>query len=253
MSTLVIGIKDIRCIKINKEELINRIYNIPISSKEHTYLQARASHSDLMKVSLEEYQKIQKKNQENAYANVYAATAAILYSEDLRVKLMQNPKKLPGGGYQGHSYTKKEVEEEYRLSKLKRACLEKALALNPKLAQANYEYGYFLYYGQSETKNGIKFIEQGVSLDLNDPRGHRLLGLIMYFKGLPDYNPKRAENELKIAIRLDSTYAAPHFLLANLYFDSKRVSEAKREMEEYLLRMPDDTEKTPEIMRILQG
>jgi tetratricopeptide (TPR) repeat protein len=245
--------KDRSYVKISNEELLSKIHSTSISSREHRYLQARALYSGLAKKSMHEYQKIQNKSQDNAFANMYCAVASIIYSEDLRMKSMQNPKKLPNGLYQGHAYTQRQLGEEYRLVKLENTCLEKALAINPELAQANYEYGYFLYYSQSERKRGIEFIEKGISFDPNDPKGHRLLGLIMYFKGLPDYNPKRAERELKTAIGLDSTYAIPHFLLANLYFDLKRSVDAKHEIKEYLARMPDDTEKTPEIVRILQG
>ena len=88
-------------------------------------------------------------------------------------------------------------------------------------------------------------MQEAVSLAPKYPVIHIKLGEA-YSNATPGvYRPRRAEEELRLALELAPSTASPHFLLMRLYEQEKRYKEAERELLTYLALAPPQTAQEP--------
>lgn len=108
------------------------------------------------------------------------------------------------------------VEFQLGMSDAARGHLERAVAVQPRLAQTWSTLG-LIYY---ETGNGylaVSALTRALALDETDARSHNYLGVALKEIGWIN----GAEQELQRAIELEPGYAEAHFNLALVYLDRK--------------------------------
>ncbi len=208
---------------ITEKELTQSIQQTPIKSPEHIKLIMRASASHLLKTAYDQYTLLWQKQPNNASTNLRRGVVAMEYWE----------------------YATKPTVNELPLNALQagevcnvaRVCLAKAVELAPKSASANAEYGHFLFY-QGDEDRGVQLLKKAEALAPNASTAYELLGAIYASPNPPYYQPKFAENELRVAMRLAPLNSYPHWTLARLYLDEQEYSKAQKELQSYLKLAP---------------
>ena len=77
-------------------------------------------------------------------------------------------------------------------------------------------------------------MKRAAELAPNSPTVHATLGLVYSNSSGNAYNPQKAEQELRAAIRLDPVFAYPHLVLASFYtYDQKQYQQAQKELNTY--------------------
>ena len=144
--------------------------------------------------------------------------------EKVRVKIPALPKKEEGNVPEPGN-----AEEYFRrgvqLSKKKDIpeaikAFEKALELNPKLAEAANNLGN-LYFEQNLIEKAIEAFKKALAADPKYARAHNNLGIVYTKKGLLDL----AVGEYQASLGVNPNYAAPLYNLAWLY--ARRGEPAK--------------------------
>lgn len=219
--------KDPRLIRISEQELQRLIRQTPIESPQHARLAARAVSSGLQKVAYEQYTALWQRNRANGYANLRRGIAA---QEYWRYTGRLGGQRLP-------------PQEEHELFRTARSCLSKAVSLLPDSAAAHVAYGFFIWQWGNQMGPGLNYLRKAARLAPEEARVHANLGSVYSNPSGNAYNPQQAEQALRKAIQLDSSYAYPRRLLASLYLNTKRYKEAQRELQAYLSLAPPGTEK----------
>lgn len=226
---------DTKLLPISKEDLIKRIQRTPIQSPEHSELISRAYVSHLAGEAYAQYTALWRKQPNNAFTNLRRGVAAAEYWQ-----YATNPSvnELPLSSPQADS-----VEQSAS------SCLAKAVELAPKSALTSAQYGHFLFY-KGYMDKGVTLMKTATALDDKMPVVHELLGEVYSSPNPPYYSPKKAEDELRTAIRLAPSDSYPHWILARLYVMTNRYQQAQREMQAYLNMAPTTVAQESWVKRI---
>ncbi len=111
----------------------------------------------------------------------------------------------------------------------------KALELKSDYAQASYQLAV-VYERQGKANEAIKKLEEVATQNPNDAGVVYSLGLMYYLTGTKD----KAEAALTRAIAIDETYADARWLLATVYEDAKKYSEALTQLNAILKTDPEN-------------
>ncbi len=221
--------KDARRLPISPEEVKSAARNLPLSSPQHHVLISRAGTSGFQRLAYEEYLRLKKQHPNDFHANLLCGVAAKIYLDWLTHPDTRK----------GRPLSRSEIKLIFDVQNTARTCLKKALEINPTSGIAHTEYGYYLFYRDGKQDEGMRLLVKGASLDKSNPRTHRLLGDVLSQSGTKFYNLNKAQQELRKAIALDASYAAPHYSLATLYTYLRRFEEANRELSVYLSLVPE--------------
>lgn len=224
---------DPRFKSITAKELKQRIQETPISSPQHALLTARGRSAKLQKLVYEQYTLVWKKKLNDGHANLRRGIAAQNYWEHIR---HTTKTRLPATFYELHGVI--------------RGCLSKAVELMPNSPSANVAYGFFLWQWDNQMNSGLALLKKAVTLDAKDARAHANLGNVYANRSGNAYDPRKAEEELRLATQLDSTYAYPYWLMVSLYVNTKRYKDAEQALHRYLSLTPPSAAQG---MRIYQS
>lgn len=213
--------KDARLLPIKEQQLKQLVQRTPIVSSEHLILLSRARSSRLTGFAYEQYTLLWKNRSKNAHTNLWRGISAPMYWRHSKSATPQ-----------------KRASRSEDIFIVARACLAKAVELQPNSATANMEYGFFLWQYGNRVDEGLALLRKAALLAPRDPRAHTFLGLVYSNPTGNAYNLQKAEKALKTAIRLDASYAFPHELLASIYRRQGRHQEAQREMQAYRSLLP---------------
>lgn len=210
---------------IAREVLQQMIAKTPLDAvKVHSRLIGQAYASNLVSVAYDAYTPLWRKNQNNAYANYWRGVTAHLYWWRAS---------YPSTGIH------LEQEQKSRLWQTAKTCLSKAVKLKPDFASANATYGAFLFEQPGSEKRGLELIRKSVQLAPESAGMWRTLGEALINPYGKAYKPEEGEQALLKAIRINSSYAAPHYALIRFYIQQKRFKEAQRELEIYTGLVPN--------------
>ena len=216
---------DAPLLPLTKKELIQSIQKTPIESPEHIKLIISACNSHLLETAYEQYTLIWQKQPNNGSANLRRGVTAMEYWEYATVPAVNE---LP--------LSSPKAEE---VANAASSCLEKAVELLPNSASANAEYGHLLFY-RGDTDMGVKLLKKAEALAPKSATAFELLGAIHASPNPPYYQPKLAEKELRLAMRLAPFDSYPHWVLASLYLDERQYSQAQTELHSYLDLAPPE-------------
>jgi len=118
-----------------------------------------------------------------------------------------------------------------------RGAAETALALQPDLGEAFLATGQYYYYCLSDSDAAERYLERARQLLPNDAQVTRLLAALARQRG--DW--KRSEGYFREAKRLDPRNPQLLFSYAGSLMFQRRFDEARRELEQVLNIIPDDT------------
>jgi tetratricopeptide (TPR) repeat protein len=217
--------KDPRYLPISAKELQQRVQKTPIDSPQHALLTARANIANLQKVAYDQYTAIWKRKPNDGHANLRRGIAAQNYWQHIL-----HSTKISG--------TERFPALFYDLQRTARQCLHKASTLLPDSSSAQIAYGFFLWQWDNQMEKGLTLLKKAVSLSPKDARARANLGSVYAKRSGNAYDPQKAEEELKLASRLDPTYAYPHWLLVSLYINTHQYKNAQQAMQTYLNLTP---------------
>ncbi len=236
-------LKDPRLTPIAQAELTNSVLTTPLNSPLHYKLISRAYSSGLAKTTLDLYLALAKKKPDNGQANLLEGLAIEAYWWYATARTIN---KMPFGSPQ---------EQELMVSM--GTSLGKAVILSPKLAEANREYGYYLWQFAGREAEGLSYLRKASTLAPKDAEVHAVLGEMYASPNPGTYSPGNAEAELRKSIRLDPCYAFPYFTLARLYVDQQRYQDAELMLKAYTRLLPSKETQTANIdylhQRIIAG
>jgi hypothetical protein len=235
---------DPRLTLISAADLRTSISQTPLSSPKQLRLISRARSSHLAEAAYAQYKMLCSQHPKDADANLLAGIAADNDWEEQRdatASLPPTPAQLA-------------VLAEARLF------LSKAVELSPTSAQANMEYGYYLWqsnysFGGSGVNQGYLLVQKAVNLSPKAPTFHAALGNVCanpYVTIGNHYNAKRAYSEYRTAIALDPLYAYPHLQIVFLDMLLNKYADARVQMTAYLNLSPPDVAHE-KIVKILQN
>lgn len=121
-----------------------------------------------------------------------------------------------------------------------------ALVLDPKLSGA-FAYLGMMDVDQGHTESGIASYEKALAIDNRSAVVHYLLAEALVKLTPPDY--PSAEQHLKRARALDSSFVQAQVSLGKLYLASERYSDAVRELENAIKAAPDMSEPYYQLSR----
>lgn len=219
--------KDPGLMRISRQELRQLIQRTPVESPEHSKLISRAAASHLYQAAYEEYTLLWQRHRNNAYANLFRGVAAQIHWEEAEREV---EKKVPY----------RRPPELDKLRQIAGSSLARAAVLE-RNARTLTAYGFWLWRWGQNLKRGMALMQEAVSLAPKYPGIRIKLGEAYSNPSPGVYNPKRAEEELRIALELAPSAAAPHFLLMRVYEQEKRYKEARRELQAYLALAPPQT------------
>jgi tetratricopeptide (TPR) repeat protein len=233
---------DARRTLISQSELQKEIDQTALSSPKQLELVSRSRYSHLADFAYKQYKSVRDEHPNDFWANLLAGVAA---ENDWEYQTMSST-----------TETAPSAQMQVVLDKA-RLFLSRALELKPNFAQANMEYGYFLWqYGNDaqSASRGFSLIQKGVQLSPNNSMAHTLLGEVSsnpYGYYASYYNAARAATEYQRAINLDPLYARPRWGLVVLDLLLKRYADAQIQMTEFLRLTPADVanEKTVKILQ----
>ena len=217
--------KDPRLAPITASALTKAIQSTPIPSPKHLTLISRAAYSGLAPLAYSQYRLLCSRYPANSYANLYCAVSADTYWWYGTNPLLDNTVPI------GSPLSQTLIITAHQL-------FRKSLELRPNDPSAMKAYGYFEFYRAEEMSDGLALLKKAERLTPNDPQVHSMFGDIYSNLTVKMYNPQVAEKELRRALALDPNYAAPHRILAGLYTDQKKGTNAQRELNAYLALAP---------------
>ena len=103
-----------------------------------------------------------------------------------------------------------------------RAAAQKALEINPNMAEPHATLGYVLHEYDWKHAEAEKEFKRAIEIDPNYPSAHQWYGEYLMNMGRSD----EAIAELKRALELDPLSPVLNVVLGNLYFNSNRVDDA---------------------------
>lgn len=213
---------------IAREILASRIASLPISSPEHQVLIVRAQVSGLSKVAYAAYTQRWHGNEKDAYAKLWLGEAASRYWQDA-----MSP------SYQQEPLDGKQLEAIHRLAL---DSLQAAQQQMPRSALASMDYGYFLFWLDSQPAGnmakGLHYLQYAVFLEPKGTAAHALLGDAYAEQTRNAYKPPLAKQELMKAIFLDPADSFAHWRLTQLYVSTGNYEAANQELQIYRTLIP---------------
>ena len=114
-----------------------------------------------------------------------------------------------------------------------RACLTKALELDPNIAEAHATLGYFAYFYDWDWERAEKEFQKSLEISPNDVETHRLYANFLGRKG----NFREAREQIQRALELDSSSFQTLWLKAQIFYREENFESAweigERLIEEY--------------------
>lgn len=225
---------DQRRTPITAQQLKARLGSIPLSSEEHGVLIARTGGTDASRIAYETYTRIWKAKSD-FHANLWRGVAAKVYAEHVLSPFDKNGPR---------TFNKQQLALSNTLWKVAGSSLKQAVTLDERSGLAHAEYGYFLFYRDSKIEAGVKHLEKGVLLAPKNPRTHRLLAGVYSNRATKFYNPNKAEDGYRVALKLDPNYAAARWGRMYLYESMKRYKDALDELSAYKSLVPPEVSQS---------
>ncbi len=217
-------LKDPRRVLIAPEEIMQLIHANPLNVSKLERVQSRANASGLYKLSYLEYTKLWKQHPDSWIANLIRGEAA----EDYWATVVSP---LSGELRLGSP-------QETELRQAAQTCLSKAYSLAPDETVVQIVYGHYLWqYGEEKSK-GLSLLKKALERQPNSARINFVLG--NYYQSTADreYDPRKSEQFLVTATRLDPAFASAHFCLMRLYARLFRYQDAASELKTYRSLVP---------------
>ncbi len=217
------ALKDVRRQPITRAELTREIRQTPLDSPTQLRDLLRASHSGLLDVAYALYTQTWQAKQQDASANLLRGVAAELYWD-----ASMDPTRRRHYGLNTSRQDLFAVAQD---------CLRQAAAA-PHSAEADMEWGYFLWQFGDQEAQGLALLEKAVVLQPSSPRVHATLGLVYSNQSGNAYSLSKATTELVRAAQLDPSYAYPHILLSGIYALEGETAMADKQRRIYLSLLP---------------
>lgn len=127
--------------------------------------------------------------------------------------------------------------------------LHKAQNMNPKSALFNVGYGFWLWQFGDNMNEGLRLVKQARLLDPHHVGTIATLGEMFSNHSGNCYDPKQAEQLLRLAIQIEPNYAYPKATLMSLLYNQKKYAAAKQQFEAYTAVVPKEFRQTPDMLR----
>lgn len=213
--------QDPRSVLISQKQLVQKIRSTPLSSDEHFVLIRRALSSKLSQVAFAEYSSRWQKSQDDARANLFRGLAAL---RDMEVSM----------------YSMSTLKRANYLRDVVRSSLSKAHEKGPADSAATLAYGYYLWQYDRQRSRGLDLMLDAERTAPLSPTVQSTLGAVYAESSQnPDYNPQKAIEHLRTAIRLDPLSSGPRWTLAHLYaYNLRQFQLAQKEFNECKKLLP---------------
>ncbi len=231
--SFAVNAQDHRYLPITQKALSEQIKLLPFASEQQMEIITRAYNSGLAKEAYDNYTSLWVSKPKNPYINLLRGVAAENYWRYTFIDLKQL------------------TPDTNTIFKTAYECLTLAAQHSPVSAEADREYGYFLWQFAGNMHNGLKYLQRASLMNKSDPRIHAMLGDVYSNPSSIVYQPKTATVEYHKAIALDQTYAYPHSSLVLMYIQEKKYQRAQQELQKYLSLTPLSTAEKP-MVRLLK-
>lgn len=223
--------KDPRMIPISQQQIQQQVQHTPLRSHGHLETILKARSSGFAKTVYEQYALKQKQNPNDPYAKLWLGIAADEYLD-----------------YAGSPFVNSlSSSQAYKFRQQVRSNLAGAVEALPNSALANARYGFFLWQDDNQMSKGLALVKKSVSLDPKEPVTHVTLARIYSNATGNAYDPAKAKESVDAAIRLDPSFAYPHWVKAGLHINSKEYDKAQRDMQAYLSLAPPTFAQNPAV------
>ena len=201
--------------QITPMEIRNIINLTPIGSSVHEQTISRACYSKLANISYSVYTELWEKDTKNFRLNYLRGISSFTYWITLQGLLMD-----------------REFTEDKLAAKIEialKSCFKAALEANPKSAEVNRDYGFYLWQYGNDMATGLEMVRKSVQLAPSDSKCHCRLGEIYMNPSGNAFNMVAAERELRLAIKLNGNYIGPRNALISVLSRTKRYQEASEQ------------------------
>ncbi len=224
--------QDPRYVLISQQQLVQKIRQTPLSSNEHLILIRRAASSGLSDVSFSEYSSRWQKSQDDAKTNLLRGLAAQRAME----ANVRSPKQFS-------------TNKSTYLGDIARSSLLRAYARGKADPVTALSYGYYLWYWDHQEVRGLNLMLEAEKMAPNNSSVQSTLGSVYAESTRNVYNPQKAIEYSRTAIRLDPLFSNPHWTLARLYtYKLKQFQLAQKELNVFKNLLPPHIVGDPTIV-----
>ena len=210
-----LGQKDESASLITSMEIRNLVNSTPLASSMNEQTIWRAYYSKYADIPYALYTKMWEKDKKDFRLNYLRGLASYTYWLTLQGMLMD-----------------REFTEDKLAAKIEialKSCFKAALEANPKSAEVNRDYGFYLWQYGHDMATGLEMVRKSVQLAPSDSKCHCRLGEIYMNPSGNAFNMVAAERELRLAIKLNGNYIGPRNALISVLSRTKRYQEASEQ------------------------
>ena len=245
---------DNSALNITSLELSASIKSTPSDSTTHESILHRAYISRQSRVAYEEYTSLWLKFPNNAYTNLWRATAVMtLLMQQVVAQQAENlillPTPLDRSDVLAQSPSiphgaQSNIAKRLDPVALARSCFAHAIKLNPNSALINLEEGFFLWQWNDKMEDGLKMMRHALEMSPNEPIIHLRLSEVYANHSGNAYDLDKSLGELRTVLRLAPSLSATHADLVDVWLQKKNYKKAQSELQIYLHMVPEQRKQS---------